>query len=126
MDRPAELRHIGRIEIEGCGRRGRLAGQHHLGRLAAAELQDERGGELQAGRTEPGSTPRAKRYWASDVSPASRPVRAVAIGANQALSRKTSVVVSSQPVLAPPMTPPRPDGPPPMPSAITHMAGVRS
>ena len=69
-----------------------------------------------------GSTPRAKRYWASELMPVARPVWAVEIGSNQALSTKTSVVSSALPVLRPPMTPPRPITP--EPSAMTVMSGV--
>ncbi len=76
------------------------------------------------GITKPGSTPRAKRYWASDTMPVVRPVWAVRIGSNQALSTKTSVVASVQPVDRPPMTPPRPMAP--EPSAMTHISGVIS
>jgi hypothetical protein len=69
-----------------------------------------------------GSTVRAKRYWASELMPVERPVWAVRIGSNQALSTKTSVVVSEQPVLSPPITPPRPMAP--EPSAMTQISGV--
>ena len=54
--------------------------------------------------------------------PVSRPVWAVRMGSNQALSMKTSVVASEQPVETPPITPPRPMAP--EPSAITHISGV--
>jgi hypothetical protein len=74
----------------------------------------------------PGSTPRAKRYWASELMPVSRPVWAVRIGSNQALSTKTSTVASEQPVEAPPITPPRPMGRSPPASAMTLMLGDRS
>ena len=68
-----------------------------------------------------GSTVRAKRYWASEMMPVVRPVWAMRIGSNQALSMKTSVVASEQPVDSPPMTPPRPMAP--EPSAITQISG---
>ena len=78
------------------------------------------------GTTEAGSTPRANRYWASELMVRLRPVWAVTIGSNQALSRKTSVVVSETPVEAPPMTPPRPMGRWPPASAMTQLSGVMS
>ena len=65
---------------------------------------------------------RAKRYWASEVIPVVRPVCAMRIGSNQALSTKTSVVSSLQPVDRPPITPPRPMAP--EPSAMTVISGV--
>ena len=68
-----------------------------------------------------GSTPRAKRYWASEAMPRLRPVWAMRIGSNQALSTKTSVVVSEQPVDDPPITPPRPMAP--EASAMTQVSG---
>ena len=76
------------------------------------------------GTTKPGSTPRAKRYWASETSDRSRPVWAVRIGSNQADSTNTSVVASDTPVDAPPITPPRSITP--EASAITVMSGVRA
>ena len=78
------------------------------------------------GTSEPVSTVRAKRYWASLAMPVARPVWAVRIGSNQALSTKTSVVSSEQPVLSPPITPPRPIGRSPEASAITDISGVSS
>ena len=54
----------------------------------------ESGGQPVAGVTEAGSTPRAKRYCASEAMPVMRPVWAVRIGSNQALSMNTSVVAS--------------------------------
>ena len=51
-----------------------------------------------------------------------RPVWAVRMGSNQALSMKTSVVASVQPVESPPMTPPSPIAP--EPSAMTQYSGV--
>ena len=54
--------------------------------------------------------------------PVVRPVWAVRIGSNQALSTNTSVVASEQPVVSPPITPPMPMAPDP--SAMTQMSGV--
>jgi hypothetical protein len=78
------------------------------------------------GTSEPVSTVRAKRYWASLLMPVTRPVWAVRIGSNQALSTKTSTVSSEQPVLSPPITPPRPIGRLPSASAMTLISGVMS
>ena len=75
------------------------------------------------GVTETGSTPRANRYCASEWMLNARPVWAITNGSNQALSRKASVVSSSQPVDSPPMTPPRPMGRSPPASAMTQSAG---
>ena len=88
--------HIGGVELEGRRRGGHLAGD---ARPPTARRRRARGsaGWPAPGpeRTKPGSTPRAKRYWASELMPVSRPVWAVRIGSNQALSTKTSVVASS-------------------------------
>ncbi len=73
-----------------------------------------------------GFTPRAKRYWASLLMPVARPVWAVVIGSNQALSTKMSTVSSEHPVLSPPITPPRPIGRLPSASAMTLIAAVMS
>ncbi len=54
--------------------------------------------------------------------PVARLVWAVRIGSNQALSTNTVVVLSEQPVLSPPITPPRPTGRSPPASAITHIS----
>ena len=51
------------------------------------------------------SAPRSKRYAASVLRPSVRAVRRIETGLNQALSRRTRVVLSVTSVLAPPMTP---------------------
>ena len=66
--------------------------------------------------------PRSKRWRASLVSAWRRPARATLTGSNRAHSRKTEVVVSLAPVVAPPMTPARdttPDA-----SAMTQSSAV--
>ena len=52
-----------------------------------------------------GSRPRSNRWRASETIWWRRPVSAMRIGSNSAHSTKTSVVVSSQPVASPPITP---------------------
>ncbi len=73
------------------------------------------------GSTIAGSTPRSKRVRASLSMPSRRPVAAVRIGSNSATSSTTSTVSAVQPVLSPPMMPPRLMAP--LSSAITVMPG---
>ncbi len=56
-----------------------------------------------------GSTPRSKRARASLMIAWRRPVALTRSGSNKAHSSRTSVVVSSTPVLSPPMIPPKTD-----------------
>ena len=76
------------------------------------------------GRTMAGSTPRSKRVRASLSMPSRRPLAAVRLGSNRAISSTTSVVAAVHPVLAPPMMPPRLITP--ERSAITVTAGSSS
>ena len=76
------------------------------------------------GRTIAGSTPRSKRVRASLSIPRRRPFAAVRLGSNSAISSTTSVVVAVQPVLSPPMMPPRLMAP--ERSAITVTSGSSS
>ena len=73
------------------------------------------------GSMKAGSTPRSKRYRASDWTPSLRPVCAIFTGSHSADSMSTSVVASEQPVLSPPMMPASDSTP--LSSAMTHMLG---
>ena len=76
------------------------------------------------GSTIAGSTPRSKRARASLSIPSRRPLIAVRLGSNRAISSTTSVLASVQPVLSPPMMPPRLIAP--ESSAITVTSGSSS